>query len=175
VVYTGFKKNANPSGGFGYTSRGSGGLSGVGVLCMQLLGAAKEKEVPATLSYLSNCTYSFETWNKQPYSGGSPIYYWYYITQAKYHAGGEDWSSWNKQFQPELIKRQVVLKDLYKDHEGNFRDIGFWDSPSAKEHSSAGGEKGMATHFENGAAVQAETSDGDRVQMTSLSAQQLMV
>lgn len=171
----GFKKNANPSGGFGYTEKGRGGLTGVGVLCMQLLGAARENEVAASLSFLDECTYSFETWNKQPYSGGSPIYYWYYITQAKFHAGGDRWKSWNKQFQPELIKRQVVVKDVYKDHEGNFRDIGFWDSPSAKEHGTAGGEKGMATHFENGAAVQAETSDGDRVQMTCLSALQMMV
>ncbi len=172
----GFKKNALPSGGFGYTSPARGGLSGVGVLCMQLLGAAKENEVTATLAYLDECTYSFENWNKQPYGGGgAPVYYWYYITQAKFHAGGERWKSWNKQFQPELIKQQTVLKDVYTDQEGTLRDIGYWDSPSASEHSSAGGEKSMGKHFDKGVAVQAETSDGIRVQMTCLSALQLMV
>ncbi len=171
----GFKVNANPSGGFGYTDKGRTGLSGVGVLCMQLLGAAKENEVSATLSFLSECTYSFENWDKQPYKGASPVYYWYYITQAKFHAGGETWKSWNKQFQPELIKQQVVLKDAYKDAKGDLRDIGFWDSPSNGEHGNAGGEKGMAKHYEKGVAVQGETSDGDRVQMTCLSALQLMV
>ncbi len=64
---------------------------------------------------------------------------------------------------------------MYIDHEGTPRDIGFWDSPSATEHSSAGGAKGMGKYWDKGVAVQAETSDGVRVQMTSLSALQLMV
>lgn len=170
----GFKVNANPSGGFGYVSKGKTGLTGVGVLCMQLLGAGNDPDVTTSLNILSECTYSFETWQAQPYGGSSPIYYWYYITQAKFHAGRNHWKSWNRMFQPELIKRQVVIEDIYE-YEGRRRDIGYWDSPSAKEHGSAGGEKGIAIRYENGVIKQTETSDGNRVQDTTLSAMQLMV
>ena len=173
----GFKVNAHPNGGFGYTGRGQIGVSGVGVLCMQLLGAGNDKDVSAGLSFLSDCTYSFETWEKQPYgaSYGSPVYYWYYITQAKFHAGRSHWNKWNQLFQPELIKRQVVIKDAYKDPEGQLRDIGYWDSPSVKEYGTGGGEKGVAIRYENGVATDVPTSDGFRVQDTTLSALQLMV
>lgn len=91
----GFKANASPNGGFGYTNRGQGGLSGIGALCMQLLGAAKEPEVSKTLEYLKSCKFSFSQWDiGQPRGwGGNPVYYWHYITQAKFHNGGNDWTA----------------------------------------------------------------------------------
>ena len=170
----GFKVNANPSGGFGYTDKSPTGLSGVGVLCMQLLGAANEPEVAATLSYLDEMTFSFEKWKNKGF-GASPVYYWYYITQAKFHAGKDRWSSWNKQFQPELIKRQVVIKDAIADPKGKMRDIGYWDSPSNGEHGGGGGAEVQAVRWENGAEIVGKSTLGGRVQDTCLSALQLMV
>ena len=170
----GFKVNANPSGGFGYTSRGATGLSGVGVLCMQLLGAAREPEVAATLSFLDEITFSFEKWKNKGF-GASPVYYWYYITQAKFHAGGDRWTSWNKQFQPELIKKQVVIKDAIADPDGKMRDIGYWDSPSDGEHGGGGGTPVEAIRWADGNQIAGKSTLGGRVQDTCLSALQLMV
>ena len=153
----GFKVNANYDyGGFGYTDRHSTGLSGAGTLCMQLLGQANSKEVKNALNYLSGCTYSFDDWENQPYKGGSPVYYWYYITQAKFHAGGSTWTSWNKQFSPELQKQQKIMEKAIADPDGIMQDVGWWESPSESEHH-AGGE------------------DAGRVQDTCLCALQLMV
>ena len=171
----GFKKNSAKNGGFGYTDGGPTGLSGVGTLCMQLLGASKEEEVGKALAYLEPCQFSFENWKAQPYNGASPIYYWYYITQAKFHAGGANWTKWNTMFQPELIKRQVIIKDAIADMKGDMRDIGYWDSPSKGEHSVAGGPAGTAICFEEGKQIEAPTTDGPRVQSTCLCALQLMV
>jgi len=170
----GFKVNANPSGGFGYSSRGATGLSGVGVLCMQLLGGAREPEVAATLSFLDEITFSFEKWKNKGF-GPSPVYYWYYITQAKFHAGGDRWSSWNKQFQPELIKKQVVIKDAIADPDGKMRDIGYWDSPSDGEYGVAGGNPVEAIRWADGDQIAGKSTLGGRVQDTCLSALQLMV
>ncbi len=52
LAIRGFKANANPAGGFGYTSPGSGGLTSVGTLCMQLLGASNEPEVKKSLEII---------------------------------------------------------------------------------------------------------------------------
>jgi hypothetical protein len=171
----GFKKNANPSGGFGYTDRGRGGLSGVGVLCMQLLGAGKEPEVNDALAFLDDCAFSFPDWKKQPYSGASPVYYWYYITQARFRAGGDRWDGWNRQFQPELVKRQIVVKGAIAGPDGTLRDIGYWDSPSAGEHHGGGGAPIEAVAWNDGKEVPVKGTLGGRVQDTALCALQLMV
>ena len=171
----GFKKNANPSGGFGYTDRGRGGLSGVGVLCMQLLGSGKEPEVNDALAFLDDCAFSFPDWKRQPYSGASPVYYWYYITQARFQAGGDRWDGWNRQFQPELVKRQIVVKGAIADPDGTLRDIGYWDSPSAGEHHGGGGAPIEAVAWNDGKEVPVKGTLGGRVQDTALCALQLMV
>lgn len=59
LAVKGFKANAHPSGGFGYTSPGTGGLTSVGCLCMQLLGASNEGEVKRALDVIGNWTPSF--------------------------------------------------------------------------------------------------------------------
>ena len=128
----GFKANAAPGGGFGYVGPGAGGLTGTGVLCMQLLGAAKEPEVRDGLRWLEQATCKWdEAWL------ACPLYYWYYATQAKFHAGGETWTAWNKQFSVELVKNQIVLKGAGIDG----KDIGYWELPKAngvqvKDHST---------------------------------------
>ena len=185
----GFLLNHNESrGGFGYNNKNPTGLSGVGALCMQLLGKWNHPAVKRTMDLLADYKFSFENW-KQPIGGGSPIYYWYYITQAKFQEGGATFKQWNQQFMPELIKQQVKIPkedteyNKYVDQDGNPRDIGFWDSPSKGEHHTGGGKHYSANdkyartvYPGNGeAGVKDETTDGGRIQDTCLCALQLMV
>jgi len=121
----GCKKNAAPNGGFGYTDPGAGGLTGVGVLCMQLMGAGSQKETRQGLVWMEEFTCDWE----EPW-GRSPIYYWYYVTQAKFHAGGGVWNRWNKEFAVQLVINQTILKG--EGLEGH--DIGYWESCSEIEH-----------------------------------------
>jgi hypothetical protein len=114
----GFQRNAAPSGGFGYCGPGAGGLTGVGVLCMQLLGAGKMPEVKNGLIYLDK-NFAFD-WDDKV--GWNNVYYWYYITQCKFHAGGGVWNDWNRQFAPQLVKAQQILRGEGIDG----KDIGFW-------------------------------------------------
>lgn len=62
LAIKGFKKNAHPDGGFGYTSPGKGGLTSVGSLCMQLLGASNESEVKKALAVMDGWTPSFSSY-----------------------------------------------------------------------------------------------------------------
>jgi len=127
LAVKGFQKNADPSGGFGYCGPGRGGLTGVGVLCMQLLGAARELECRNGLIALEDVTFIWEPegqqtkWNKN--------YYWYYITQAKFHAGGDTWKSWNRLFAPVLVEEQTIIKKAIEGPGGKMKDIGWWDMP----------------------------------------------
>ena len=34
------------------------------------------------------------------------MYAWYYISQAKFHQGGGNWTSWNNRFAPQFIYAQ---------------------------------------------------------------------
>ena len=131
----GFKLNHEGSGGFGYDNTGHTGLSGAGALCMQLLGAPKAAEVASTMKFLETCTFSFATPDQQPYGGGSQVYYWYYITQAKFHYSPETFAAWNKLFSPELCKQQQVEKNAIEGPDGKMVDIGHWESPVKGEHT----------------------------------------
>lgn len=131
----GFKQNAGQSGGFGYTGPGATGLSGAGALCLQLLGVPRAAEVINTMTFLEPCTFSFAEPNKQPYGGGSQVYYWYYITQAKFHHSPETFAAWNKQFSPELCRQQLIEKSAIEGPDGKMVDIGHWKSPVAGEHT----------------------------------------
>lgn len=42
---------------------------------------------------------------------GNP-YQHYYLTQVKFHIGGEDWKSWNAAMRERLIKSQADATDL---------------------------------------------------------------
>lgn len=118
----GFKKNAHPSGGFGYTGPGQSGLTGVGVLCMQLLGAANDPDCVRGLAHLTDATFNWEGGGKY-----NQNYYWYYITQAKFHAGKDTWEAWNKVFSKTLVSHQTIIKNGIEDAHGKLVDIGFWD------------------------------------------------
>ena len=166
-------------GGFGYTSPAHSGLSGVGALCMQLVGDYGRSEVKKTMQMLSSSVYGWDKYDgPQPYTltnGQSPIYFWYYMTQAFFQEGGPKFDAWNKQFLPELIKRQVVEKEAIMDLEGKMRDVGWWDSPSQSEHGSGRGQQLSCKRWKGGVEQDGTTTLGNRVQDTCLCALQLMV
>jgi hypothetical protein len=62
LAVKGFQANANPNGGFGYTSPGNGGLTSVGTLCMQLLGASDKNEVKKSLALMESWTPAFQNY-----------------------------------------------------------------------------------------------------------------
>jgi hypothetical protein len=116
----GFKMNFQ-NGIFKYETKSdhvAGRLTSVGVLCMQLLGATKTTEVKTGMDWLNqNATFEWAApWGTQP------IYHWYYVTQAKFHTGGEIWNTWNKQFSTQLTQNQIVMKGAGIDG----KDIGYW-------------------------------------------------
>ncbi|MDD5522584.1 MAG: terpene cyclase/mutase family protein, partial [Kiritimatiellae bacterium] len=130
----GFKKNYSPAGGFGYTSPGVGGLTGVGVLCLQLLGAARDPECRNAVLWLEkSATFDWDA----PWLA-SPIYYWYYVTQTKFHCGGDIWNKWNKQFSIQLVKNQKIEKEAIDGPKGKKYDIGWWEPPSGVKGASDG-------------------------------------
>lgn len=125
LAIKGFKKNANPNGGFGYTGPGQGGLTSVGTLCMQLLGASNDTEVKKSLDLMDAWVPSFDAKGPQ---GGALQYYFYYATQAKFHAGGKRWENWNKEMKPLYVKAQKIEKNAIKDVNGRDCDIGWWEN-----------------------------------------------
>lgn len=137
----GFKKNFQGGyemGGFGYTGPSMSGLSPIGALCMQLHGAGDQEQVKGSLNLFKT-----EKWMlydlDQPSLGAASLYYWYYLTQVKFYAGGETWNEWNKIFSPELVKKQNIIKkddSGYVDHKGEPRDIGFWDQYKGHGHEN---------------------------------------
>jgi hypothetical protein len=114
----GFMLMQGNQGGFGYTSAGNGPLAGAAVLSMQLLNKGGKESITKGLEYM----YEWQMdWDGKKYVKKNPLYHWYYITQAKFQAGGADWNSWNDVMSPTLIGKQ-------------FED-GHWEHPSAHEKS----------------------------------------
>ena len=116
------------TGSFGYDNNSKGSIPALtcaAVLSMQLLGAAKEPECRQGLLYMDKWTCDWD--NPLP---RNPFYYWYYATQAKFHAGGEAWNSWNKQLSVQIPKNQKIVKGGGEDG----KDIGFWDSACPEEY-----------------------------------------
>jgi len=131
----GFKKNAGPSGGFGYIggAAGNAGMTSVGTLCMQLLGAADQKEVRASLDAMDAWAPSMEE-KSATTAGGSLQYYYYYATQCRFHAGGKRWSEWNTMMKKVYVPAQKIIPAAssgYVDHKGVAQEIGSWEN---KDH-----------------------------------------
>lgn len=101
---TDIKSASDPeTGRFFYTDRTghkTDSITGIGVLCLELLGHAMDKECRQGLQALvgANCD-----WEKPD---EWPMYAWYYITQAKFHQGGQTWSGWNSKFARVYVKNQ---------------------------------------------------------------------
>ena len=120
----GFKRNAGPNGGFGYCGPGTGGLTAVGTLCMQLLGAADQKEVRFSLDMM-------DSWVPSMDKGGIGQYHYYYATQCRFHAGGKRWSEWNIMMKKCYVPAQKVTpadSSGYVDHKGVAQEIGYWEN-----------------------------------------------
>lgn len=122
---TGLIANASPEGGFGYTKPGRSHLTAVGVLGLQLLDDKAPRHIARGLTVLQDATCKWD----EPL-GRNPIYYWYYITQAKRLAGGRHWELWNREFSPEMTDTQIVLPGAGDDG----KDIGYWESAAESEH-----------------------------------------
>lgn len=126
---TGLPSLAHPSGAFGYTAPGQHNLTCAGVLSLQLLGGADDALTNKGLAWLSkraSCDWE-KPWGK------SPVYYWYYTTQAMFHAGGSEWEKWNEQFAEAFVDAQTVLPGAGSDK----RDIGYWNACVPTEHSQS--------------------------------------
>jgi len=97
------KKNQHgETGMFPYSAPDQGKLSitGVSVLCLQLAGQGKDSSTKRGLQALKVADIDWQ--NPMDW----PMYSWYYITQAKFHAGGGDWDAWNQKFAREIIRSQ---------------------------------------------------------------------
>ena len=101
------KGSQNAQGRFGYANTpgdGSIGLTGVGILCMQLLGYADTADCKSAIDYLIGRNLKLD-WQDPTGYGDYPLYGWYYITQAKFHDGRE-FNDWNSQFAREFTRNQ---------------------------------------------------------------------
>ncbi len=107
----GFKMNYIPEQGrFRYApqpgkAEGSGptlACTGIGTLCLQLLGHASSPEVDGALKYLETITPDYQN----PEGTSRPLYAWYYITQALFHKGGGAWNRWNAAFARTMTQAQ---------------------------------------------------------------------
>ncbi len=125
----GFQRNHQSGGGFGYTGPGAGGLSGVGTLSMQLLGAGNSAEVRNTLTLMDAWVPALTA--EQGGIAGSTQYYYYYATQAKFHSGGKRWDSWNDKMWPIYVSAQKIEAKAIADTEGVLQDIGWWENTDA--------------------------------------------
>jgi len=126
----GFRKNHQPGGGFGYTGPGAGGLSGVGTLCLQFLGAGGSREVRDTLVLMDAWPPAFRA-EEAAALGGSVQYYYYYATQAFFHDGGRRWNRWHERIWPLYVNAQKIEKDACTDPRGRPRNIGWWENGDA--------------------------------------------
>ena len=114
----------HPGNGFGYANdKGgpSGGstpsMTGAGTLCLQLLGKPDCAETRSGLKWMNDSPSDvFQVvWPKYDAvekKGAVPTYAWYYITQAKFQKGGQDWQQWNQKFSPTVIRNQIVEGSL---------------------------------------------------------------
>ncbi len=101
-------------------SSASKSMTGIGVLCLQLLGHGADKEVDKGLVALGDVR---PDWEKSEI-GGWPLYAWYYITQAKFQKGKATWSTWWDDFAKMMIERQSP--------------DGHWDPPPGNSEKSYG-------------------------------------
>ena len=88
------KMQKKSTGKFGYSSPGAGdiGLTGAGVWCLQLLGAGSDPAVKKGLAVLDDIPPAYRGLTHHP------SYAFYYITQAKFQAGGSTWERWVEKF-----------------------------------------------------------------------------
>ncbi len=133
-----YGKRGEGYGGFSYSGPGASGLTGAGILSLQFLGEAKCVEVRSALATTDQATFGWDKEHIDAMHKNDPLYYFYYLTQAKFQEGGATWDGWNKQFKKPLMENQdVVGKEAsgYVDHRGKPQEIGSWGPvPGTKVH-----------------------------------------
>jgi hypothetical protein len=112
----------NGSGAFGYTGPPPAdgkyaSLTGVGVLCHQMWGEGKKREVTKGLKYIKE-NVKFD-WN----TADSNLYAAYYESQAMMQSGGKDWLFYN-----DLIRDQLL---------NNQNPDGSWNATTGKLHGDS--------------------------------------
>jgi len=135
-------------GGFGYAGPSASGLTGAGILCLQFLHEGKCKEVQNALALVDDAVCSWNVKEIDKTHAKDPIYYWYYLTQAKFQTGGSTWTTWNAQFSKVLVTNQdIISKDQsgYVDHEGVSKSIGSWMPPEGAHMHGAGDNPTFST------------------------------
>ncbi len=112
-----FRRAQHPEGFFGYTTPARNiPNTGIAVLCFKLLGRADDQAARRGVQTLRE--HATVDWNDP---GQWAFSAWYYITQAKFHEGGNVWTRWNREFSRTLIRNQ--------------NEDGSWVSPSPYEAS----------------------------------------
>jgi hypothetical protein len=98
------EKAQGSNGAIGYRgdSKRSPGLTGGGVLCMQLWGEGRSKAARKGMDYLTK-NMSFK-WGQ----ASSNLYYQYYNAQAFINQGGKEWDAFNNLFREDLLKAQAA-------------------------------------------------------------------
>jgi len=88
------------------------GITAAATLALQLLGHAKSQEARKGMQALGSASLD---WDKPP---PFPMSVWYYITQVKFHQGGQEWRSWNETFARAYTRSQ--------------NEDGSWTSPASE-------------------------------------------
>jgi hypothetical protein len=111
------KTQSYAQNGSGFTYQGDSGkpsaaggtwtMTGVGTLCMQLLGHAKDAEAKQGIVVLEPLTCVWPAGKDAKPS----VYGWYYVTQAKFQQGESTWSIWNNQFNKQFTDSQIREED----------------------------------------------------------------
>jgi hypothetical protein len=70
------------------------------VLCLQMIGHGRDNTTRAALRGMKEEQCSWNVQNQWA------MYRWYYLSQAKFHGGGSDWTNWNNMFAPAYVKNQ---------------------------------------------------------------------
>lgn len=99
------KSAQKANGRFWYSNNpdtGTIGLTGLGVLCLQLMGQAEDEATVKGLEYLVSYNGLEVDWASR---GSWPLYGWYYITQALFHDGSK-FNTWNDKFAEEFVRNQ---------------------------------------------------------------------
>ncbi|MFH0880473.1 MAG: hypothetical protein V2A34_12225, partial [Lentisphaerota bacterium] len=124
------------TGRFFYTDAGShktDSITGVALLSLQLSGDSQSREARTALQALAN---SECDWKKPP---AWPLYAWYYITQARFHQGGQGWDHWNRQFARAFVENQNT--------------DGSWTSPGAIRENASGQEVNLGPVYSTSLAA----------------------
>ena len=119
---------------FGYSAPGSGSLAmtGVGTLCLQLLGQKDCEEAKAGVQTIKDkVTVLWRDLDRKTSTHVSfEPYGWYYQTQVMFYNGMSTWPSWNRMFSTELLKGQNA--------------DGHWDAPPV----AGGGKSAVGEEME---------------------------